>query len=133
MNTLTTISTRLDKKRTGLTSDEKKIENLNAQITQYKNSVTRLEDGLVQKRAEVALLEGWKDEAEELTRKSDTLGTELEAIRAHFDQFTWTPNQPYEEKLESSGEYKEKLAERVRIENRLTDIEKLANKTYYRR
>lgn len=133
MNTLTTITTRLDKKSAGLLADEKKVENLEAQILQYKNSIVRISTGLDQKRAEVALLEGWKEEAEELVRKSDSLGTELEAIRAHFDKFTWTPDQPYEEKLESSSDYNLKLAERVRIEARLTEIEKLANKTYYRR
>jgi hypothetical protein len=133
MSTLQTIETRLAKKVAGLSSDEKKIENLNAQIVQYRNSAERIEAGLAQKRTEVELLEGWREEALTLTRRDDTLGAEMEKIRLYFAQFTWSIDQPYEEKLESSIPYKEKLAERQQIDGRLSEIEKLANKTYYRR
>jgi multidrug resistance efflux pump len=133
MNTLQTIETRLAKKTAGLVGDQKKIENLNAQITQYSNSIEKLEAGLPQKQAEVDTLTELQTEAVESIRRYDVLGTEMESIRAYYDQFVWTPEQPWEEKLESSVEYKKKLAEREQIMARLTEIEKVANKTYYRR
>lgn len=128
-----TIETRLAKKTAGLVGDQKKIENLNAQITQYSNSIEKLEAGLPQKQAEVDTLTELQAEAIEIIRRYDVLGTEMESIRGYFDQFVWTPEQPWEEKLESSVEYKKKLAEREQIMARLTEIEKVANKTYYRR
>jgi chromosome segregation ATPase len=133
MNTLKTIEARLEKKSVSLASDVKKIENLNAQITQYTNSVTRLEDGLSQKRSEVNLLVGWKEEAEEITRRYDVLGTEMEQIREYYDQIEWTPDLTDDQKLEYNVEYKKKFQERTVIAARLEEIEKLANKTYYRR
>lgn len=133
MNTLKTIETRLEKKSDSLASDEKKIENLNAQITQYQNSVDRLKGGLTQKRSEVNLLAGWKEEAEEITRRYDVLGTEMEKVRAHYDQFAWAPDMPDAQKLDYDVEYKKKFQERTQIAGRLEEIEKLANKTYYRR
>lgn len=133
MNTLQTIQTRLAKKTAGLVADQKKVENLKAQITQYTNSIERVEAGLEQKQNEVALLQSLETEAVELIRRYDVLGTEMETIRGYFDQFPWHPDQPYEEKLESSVDYKKKLAERELILSRLNEIEKTANKTYYRR
>lgn len=133
MNTLETIETRLTKKTAGLIADEKKIENLSAQITQYRNSIERTESGLAQKRAEVAQLTELKKEAEELTEKDEVLGKEMDAIRAYFEKFEWRPDQPYEEKLDSSADYRIKLAEREKIQARFAEIEKIANKTYYRR
>jgi chromosome segregation ATPase len=133
MNTLKTIETRLEKKSASYSADVRKIENLNAQITQYSNSVTRLEDGLDQKKAEVELLEGWKVEAEALTRSYDTLGSELEQTRTYYDQFEWAPDMADEQKLDYDLEYKKKLKHRESIASRLEEIEKLANKTYYRR
>lgn len=133
MNTLNTIETRLAKKVAGLTSDEKKIENLNAQITQYKNSAERIEAGLEQKRAEVAILEELQEEARVLERRDGQLASELEKIMAHYEQFEWRSNMPDDERLEYSVDYKKKLAERQVVVGRLTEIEKIANKTYYRR
>lgn len=133
MNTLKTIDTRLEKKTASYNADVRKIENLNAQITQYSNSVSRLEDGLDQKKAEVELLEGWKVEAESLIRTYDTLGTELEQKRAYYDQFEWAPDMPDEQKLDRDMDYSKKLKQRETIASRLSEIEKLANKTYYRR
>lgn len=133
MNTLKTIETRLAKKTAGLVGDQKKIENLQAQITQYSNSIEKLEAGLPQKQAEVDTLTELQSEALEIARRYDILGTEMESIRMYFDQFVWTPDQPWEEKLDSSVDYKKKLAEREQIMSRLEEIEKIANKTYYRR
>jgi chromosome segregation ATPase len=133
MNTLQTIEARLTKKAASLNADEKKIENLSAQITQYQNSIDRLEGGLDQKRSEVGLLEGWKAEAEELIRSYDTLGTEMEQKRAYYDQFEWSMDMPDNQKLDADLDYKKKLQERTVIASRLEEIEKLANKTYYRR
>jgi hypothetical protein len=133
MNTLETIETRLAKKTQGLDSDKKKIENLNAQITQYKNSVERIEAGLAQKEAEVAILEELQEEAKVLDRRDGQLGAELEAKRLFYDQFEWSMYMPEEHKLESDLEYKKKLAERQVVVARLAEIEKIANKTYYRR
>lgn len=128
-----TIETRLAKKIAGLVADEKKVENLNAQITQYKNSAERIEAGLEQKRAEVAILEELQEEARVLERRDGQLGAEIEAIRTHFDQFEWTTDMPWDHRLESSGEYKKKVQERQVVVERLTEIQKTANKTYYRR
>ncbi len=133
MNTLETIETRLAKKTQGLDTDKKKIENLNAQITQYTNSVDRIEAGLAQKQAEVDTLTELLEEARVLDRRDGQLGAELEAIRTHFDQFEWSMDMPWEHKLESSGDYKKKLAEREITVARLVEIQKIANKTYYRR
>lgn len=133
MNTLQTIDSRLTKKTAGLVGDQKKIENLKSQISLYQNSIEKLEASLPQKQAEVDTLTELQKEANEIVRRYDIIGTEMESIRAYFDQFPWSPDQPWSEKLESSVEYKKKLAEREQIMARLSEIEKLANKTYYRR
>jgi chromosome segregation ATPase len=133
MNTLNTIETRLAKKTAGFESDKKKIENLEAQIRQYQNSVDRLTSGLTQKQEEIDLLTELQEEAKVLTRRDGQLAGELEKIREHFDQFEWSIDMPYEHKLESSVEYRNKLQERQVVVARLTEIEKIANKTYYRR
>lgn len=133
MNTLKTIELRLSKKTDSLTADEKKIENLNAQILQYQNSIERIDGGLDQKRSEVAVLKELQEEARVLERRDGKLASELEAIIAHYDQFEFRSGQPDEEKLEYSMDYKKKLAERQGVVERLTEIEKIANKTYYRR
>jgi uncharacterized protein YlxW (UPF0749 family) len=133
MNTLKTIETRLAKKTTGFESDQKKVANLKAQITQYTNSVETLEAGMAQKQTEIDLLTELQEEARVLERRDGQLATEIEAIRVHFDQFEWSNNMPDEHKLGNSAEYKAKVAERQVVVARLTEIEKIANKTYYRR
>lgn len=133
MNTLNTIETRLAKKTAGYESDQKKVENLNSQITQYRNSVDKLESGLAQKKEEITLLTELQEEAKVLVRRDGQLAAEIEKIREHFDQFEFRADMPESEKIGSSVEYRNKVAERQVVVARLVEIEKLANKTYYRR
>lgn len=133
MNTLKTIEARLSKKTTGLESDQKKVDNLKSQIAQYQNSIDKLESGMGQKQSEIDLLTELHEEARVLERRDGQLASDIEAIRVHFDQFEWSNNMPDEHKLGNSVEYKNKVAERQVVVARLTEIEKIANKTYYRR
>lgn len=133
MNTLNTIETRLAKKTTGFESDQKKVANLKSQISQYQNSIDKLESGLAQKQGEIELLTELQEEARVLIRRDGQLAAEIEKIRVHFDQFEWSTEMPEDHKLGNSAEYKAKVAERQVVVARLTEIEKIANKTYYRR
>ena len=133
MNTLNTIETRLAKKTAGFESDKKKIENLEAQIRQYQNSVDRISGGLAQKQEEIDLLTELQEEARVLERRDGQLAAEIEKITAHFDQFEWSADMPDSQKLGNSVEYRNKVAERQIVVARLVEIEKIANKTYYRR
>lgn len=133
MNTLKTIETRLENKSKGLTADKNKVGNLKHQIAQYTTSVNTIEAGLPQKEEEVQKLTAYFDEARSLSERSDELGAQMIKIREHFDQFEWSVDMPYEHKLESSTEYARMLQERQVAEARLVELEKLANKVYYRR
>jgi hypothetical protein len=57
----------------------------------------------------------------------------MEQKRAYYDQFEWSMDMPDNQKLDADLDYKKKLQERTVIASRLEEIEKLANKTYYRR
>lgn len=92
-----------------------------------------MEAGLAQKKAEVDLLTELREEAKVLDRRDGQLGAELEEKRAYYDQFEWSMDMPDEHRLENDVEYRKKLAERQVVVARLAEIEKIANKTYYRR
>lgn len=128
----TTLTTRIGKKATAIAADNQKIANLRAQIEMYQRSIVKTEESRDQKQEEVDELLDLAAEARELTRERDELQAYTEGLREKFDAIGWRPGQPWEEKIEST-DYQEKVDERHRINARLVEIEKQANKIYYRR
>lgn len=129
---ITTLNTRIGKKSAAIASDDAKVANLQKQIDMYQSSIERTELSRDKKREEVEELLDLLAEAEPLVKERDELLAYTEGLRSKFDAIEWRPDQPWEEKIEST-DYQEKVDERHRINNRLVEIEKAANKIYYRR
>lgn len=129
---MNTLATRIGKKSVAIDKDKVKIANLTDQINVYTKAVTRTEAEMVQKQEELDFLLDLKVEAEELTKKRDELQAYTDGLVEKFGSIPWRPGQPEDEKIEST-DYQEKVAERQEINVRLVEIEKAANKIYYRR
>ena len=129
---ITTLNTRIGKKSAAIASDDAKVANLQKQIDMYQSSIERTELSRDKKREEVEELLDLLAEAEPLVKERDELLAYTEGLRAKFDAIEWRPDQPWEEKIEST-DYQEKVDERHAINARLVEIEKAANKIYYRR
>ena len=127
-----TIATRLGKKRAVIETDKKKIENLEHQIALYTNSIEKTREQMSTRESEVEYLTTLQTEAVELSKQEAELRRYTEGLMAKYSAFDWSPDMPWEQKIESS-DYSEKQAERFRIIARLEEIEKLANKAYFRR
>lgn len=129
---ITTLNTRIGKKSTAKAADLAKIANLRTQISMYEVSVSKHEELAEQKQAEIDVLLDYLAEAKELIEERDELQAYTDGLRKKFDAIGWRPDQPWEEKIEST-DYHEKIEARHAINARLAEIEKAANKIYFRR
>lgn len=129
---LNTIVTRIGKKSVSRSADLTKAANLERLIESYKESLEKHLASAELKGEEVEFLLDLKAEAEELYERRGKLQKYTDGLREKFDKIEWSPDLAWEDKIEST-DYAEKVAERHAINDRLTEIEKLANKTYYRR
>lgn len=127
-----TVEDRRTKKIVSIATDEKSVDNLEHQIALYSNSIEKKRAGIEQKLDEVKVLDELMDEAVELEKKCADILEYTNFLRAKYDAIEWKPDLAWEEKIESS-DYAEKTAERFGYVDRLTEIEKSANKIYYRR
>lgn len=132
MDVLMTLATRIGKKTIALEKDKNKVTNLKTQIEMYERSIVKTEEDMGQKQEEIDLLLDLKLEAEPLVKKRDELQAYTDGLRAKFDAIEWSPDMPWSDRIEST-DYQEKVDERHAINARLTEIEKIANKTYFRR
>lgn len=129
---LNTLNARIGKKGIALAADELKIDNVGAQILVYENLRDRTREAADLKRAEIDEMVTLKEEAVELLKKRSVLQEYTDGLIVKFDAYGWEPNMPYEKTL-ASTDYHEKVEERHQINARLKEIEKEANKIYYRR
>lgn len=129
---LTTIVTRIGKKSVSRSAALSKAANLERQIETYKASLAKHLESAELQQEEIDLLLDLKAEAEELYERRGKLQKYTDGLRERFDKIEWSPDLAWEDKIEST-DYAEKVAERHAINDRLVEIEKLANKTYYRR
>lgn len=132
MNVMNTLAVRIGKKSVAIDKDQTKITNLQDQIDIYQKAIDRTKIDMAQKRDEVDLLLDLKAEAETLTKERDKLQSYTDVLVEKFGAIEWTPELKWEEKIEST-DYAEKIAERQEINERLAEIEKTANKIYFRR
>lgn len=131
-DTLDIITDRIGKKSASISSDETKMTTLKNQIAVYQSSHDRLQSGVELKRSEVEELITLRIRAEILTKERDRLLAYTEGLRLKFDAIEWVPDLSWEQTLEST-DYAEKIADRQRINAELVEIEKAANKIYFRR
>lgn len=132
MNVMTTLATRIGKKSVSIEADKVKIKNLRTQIEMYEGSIVRSEASIAQKQEEVDLLLDLQVEADGLVKRRDALQKYTDGLVKKFEAIEWRPEMDWSEKIEST-DYAEKVAERQAINVRLVEIEKIANKTYFRR
>jgi len=132
MNTLLTLATRIGKKTLALDKGRAKIVNLRLQIEMYEASIKKTEADVKIQQQEVDLLLNLKLEADDLTKKRDALQKYTDGLMKKYEAIPWSPDLAWEDKIEST-DYAEKVTERHAINARLAEIEKIANKTYYRR
>jgi hypothetical protein len=129
---LTTLNTRIGKKSIAIDGDTAKINSLTKQRDLYDDWIEKAEALRKVKIDEKELLLNLKVEAEVLIKRRKSLQAYTDGLREKFDAIEWRPDLRWEEKIEST-DYHEKVAERHSINERLTEIEKTANKIYYRR
>lgn len=131
-NILQTLSKRLGDKAVSISKDEAAIGNLEKQIALFQNSIVTKRGEIEKKGAERDLISDLMAEAEGLVKEHTKLIDYTAFLVAKYEAIEWTPDMPYEDKLEST-DYAEKTAEKFAIEDRLKDILKEANKIYFRR
>lgn len=129
---LQTIATRIGKKSIAIDTEKQKIANLDSQIELYEKSKVKFQSSIAEKEAEVELLLDIQNQIKILITERDRLSTEMAKLVAHFDQFQWRVDLPWEEKLESSP-YNGLRDEKFRIVAEINRLVKQANKIYYRR
>lgn len=127
-----TLATRIGRKTLALEKDQAKIEEKIQRVKLLQAEVASLRKDVEQKQAEIDLIGMLKVEAEELMEKRGELQSYTDGLLAKFDAIPWRPDMDWSEKIEST-DYQEKVDERHAINERLAEIEKTANKTYYRR
>lgn len=129
---ITTLNARIGKKSIARTADEAKVKNLEHQIEMYQRSIENHKESAAQKTEEIDLLINLKTEALALIGKREVLQAHTDGLRRKFDAIEWRPDMPFEDTI-ASTDYHEKVEERHEINARLREIEKEANKIYYRR
>jgi len=126
------VEDRIEKKAVSIDKDTKSNENLQLQIDLYNASIAKKKAGIEQKLSEIEELKELRDEAVVLLKKADDILEYTNFLRAKYDAIEWSPDMPFEDKIESS-DYAVKTKERFEYVDRLAEIEKAANKIYYRR
>lgn len=129
---LQTIATRIGKKSVAIDGEKQKIANLDSQIALYEKSKVKFQSSIAEKQAEVELLLDIQNQIKILITERDRLSVEMAKHVAHFEQFEWRADMPWDEKLESSP-YNGLRDEKFRIVSEINRLVKSANKIYYRR
>lgn len=129
---LQTIADRIGKKSVAIDGERKKVANLEGQIALYERSKVKLEASMAEKQAEVELLLDIQNQIVPLIAERDRLSGEMAKLVTHYNQFTWSEDMPWEQKLESSP-YNGLRDEKFRIVAEIDKLVKQANKIYYRR
>lgn len=129
---LQTIATRIGKKSVAIDTEKQKIANLESQIELYEKSKVKFQTSIAEKEAEVELLLDIQSKIRLLIVERDRLSEEMAKLVAHYDQFPWSVDMPWEHKLESSS-YNGLRDEKFRIVAEINRLVKSANKIYYRR
>lgn len=129
---LKTLNSRIGRKSISIDADKTKQSNLKHQMKIYESSMTKLDESIEVKQGELDEMVTLKIEAEDLIKKRKALQAYTDGLREKFDAIEWRPDLTWEEKIEST-DYAAKVAERQSINERLVEIEKTANKIYYRR
>lgn len=132
MNVQLTLATRIGQKSIAIDKEKAKLKTKIAKIKMDQDSLPSMKASIDQRQAEVDLLIDLKLETDQLTKRRNELQAYTDGLVDKFNAYGWRPDQPDNEKIEST-DYAEKIAERQVINTRLVEIEKLANKTYYRR
>lgn len=127
-----TLNTRIGKKSVAIDGDVAKIKSLTGQRDLYNMWIEKAEAVMAEKVAEKDLLIDLKVEADVLLKRRKELQAYTDGLREKFDAIPWRPDLEWHEKIEST-DYAQKVAERHSINERLAEIEKTANKIYYRR
>lgn len=131
-NPIESIAERINKKAASLGNDQKKIGSLDEQIELYERSKAKLNLSIAEKQSEIDTMVGLQKEAATLVRERDALSDQMQELVDHYNSFEWRPDQPEEEKLESSN-FNELRDQKYAIQDRINEIVKSANKIYYRR
>ncbi|QFG12121.1 Hypothetical Protein OBI_RACECAR_277 [Arthrobacter phage Racecar] len=129
---LQTLAKRLGDKNISIVKDQSSIDNLEKQIALYQNSIETKRSEIEKKTLEANLISELMGEAEELLKEHAKLVEYIAFLVEKYSKFEWRADMPFSEKLESS-DYPEKTAEKFKIEDRLKEIVKQANKAYFRR
>lgn len=131
-NPLQSIAERITKKTLALENDQNKIKNLDAQIALYEKSKTKLKSTMIEKQEEIDAMLSLQSSVKNLVVERDQLTKEIAALVEHYGAFQFRPDQPWEEKLDSSN-YAELTAKKFAVIDEIADLVKAANKIYYRR
>lgn len=127
------IDTKIEMKLTAQRREEEKLVNLTAQIEMCQKAAEKIVSSSRVRKEEIEYLEELRDEYLSLSEECDTLVEEMSRLMAEYEAIPWSPeNRTYEEWYESV-KFGEKLTRKLEIQDRLPELEKLANKTYYRR
>lgn len=131
-NPLQSIAERITKKTLALENDQNKVKNLDAQISLYEKSKTKLKSTMLEKQEEIDAMLSLQSSVKDLVAERDRLTKEIAELVDHYNSFPFRPDQPWEEKLESSN-YAELTEKKFAVIDEIADLVKAANKIYYRR
>lgn len=131
-NVLKTIDDRINKKTVAIEQKQAKNDNLRVQIGIYESSIAANDLSIGLKRAEIEEMQKLREEALILKAKAEDILEYTNGLRAKFDAYEWSPDMPWEHKIESS-DYKSKTEERFSYVARMDEIVKQVNKIYFRR
>lgn len=132
MSVIITLSTRIGQKSLAVSKSQADIKYKQERIALMQSKLEAAKAGMEQQQAEVTFMTELKAEAEALLEKRAELQEYTDRLLAKFNAIPWSPDQPFTDKIEST-DYQEKVDERHAINDRLAEIETLANKTYFRR
>lgn len=131
-NVLKTIDDRINKKTVAIEQKKSKNDNLRAQIAIYESSIAANDQSIDIKQGEIEEMQKLREEALILKAKAEDILEYTNGLRAKFDTYEWSPDMPWEHKIESS-DYRVKTEERFSYVARMEEIVKQVNKIYFRR
>lgn len=132
MNVIMTLADRIGRKTLAVAKERTKAEYKRKKIELMQAEVDGIEAGIVQKEAEIETLSELKVEATALMKSRKKLQAYTDELLERYNAIEWSPEMEWSDKIEST-DYAEKIAERHEVNARLTEIETMANKIYYRR
>lgn len=132
MTVIRTLSTRIGQKMLAAQKSQAELDQVEARMALWEVKADTLRKGVAQKQEEIDALMELKIEADALMAKRTKLQVYTDGLLEKFNAIPWRPDMDWSEKIEST-DYQEKVDERHAINERLAEIEREANKTYFRR